>query len=79
MLAELRERYGRRLTRLEDTERATTFPQVALKQQLITDLRDTQRRTLIELRNRSVISDEVLRLIQRELDLEQVRLGSGLP
>ena len=79
ILAELRERYERRLTRLEDSDRAMTVSQTALKQQLITDLRDTQRHTLVELRNRNVISDEVLRLIQRELDLEQVRLGSGLP
>ncbi len=79
LLGELRGRYERHLTRLEDTERAAMLPQAVLIPQLLADLRDTQRRTLVELRNRNVIGDEVLRLIQRELDLEQLRLGSSLP
>ena len=79
LLGELRGRYERRLARLGDTTQAATLPQALLIPQLLADLRDTQRRTLIELRNRNVIGDEVLRLIQRELDLEQLRLGSSLP
>ncbi len=34
-----------------------------------------ERRTIIELRNRDVISDEVLRRIQRDIDLAEARLG----
>lgn len=34
---------------------------------------------LVELRNRDVIGDEILRLIQREFDLERVRFGSSPP
>ena len=33
-----------------------------------------ERRTILELRNRSVISDEVLRRIQRDIDLAEARL-----
>jgi Na+/H+ antiporter len=79
LLQELRGRYERRLARIEEAERVTALPQAVVIPQLLTDLRDTQRRTLIELRNRNVISDGVLRLIQRELDLEQLRLVSSLP
>jgi len=79
LLGELRGRYERRLARLGDATQAATLPQALLIPQLLADLRDTQRRTLVELRNRNVIGDEVLRLIQRELDLEQLRLGSSLP
>ncbi len=79
LLGELRGRYERRLSRLENAEQAAALPQAILIPQLLADLRDAQRRTLIELRNRNVIGDAVLRLIQRELDLEQLRLGSSLP
>ena len=33
-----------------------------------------ERRTIIELRNRNVINDEVLRRIQRDIDLAEARL-----
>jgi len=35
-----------------------------------------ERRTIIHLRNQSVISDEVLRRIQRDIDLAEARLHS---
>ena len=35
---------------------------------------DQERRTIIQLRNDGVISDEVLRRIQRDVDLAEVRL-----
>ncbi len=41
------------------------------------DLLDIERRTIVDLRDRDEINDEALRSIQRELDLEQVRLDAG--
>jgi hypothetical protein len=38
------------------------------------DLLAVERQTLIELRGRNVINDETLRRIQRDLDLDEVRL-----
>ena len=78
LIAELRGRYEHHLERFTATDQ-TISPQKAILVQLLADLRDTQRHTLIELRNRNVIGDEALRLIQRELDLEQLRLDSSLP
>jgi monovalent cation/hydrogen antiporter len=43
-------------------------------QRLVREVLDTQRSTLIELRDRGEINDEVLRRIERELDLEDSRL-----
>jgi len=37
---------------------------------------DQERRTIIQLRNQNVISDEVLRRIQRDIDLAEARLLS---
>jgi CPA1 family monovalent cation:H+ antiporter len=44
-------------------------------QRLRRDLLDTERRTVVELRNTGEISDEVLRRVQRDLDLEDARLS----
>src|ERR1043166_5473335 len=38
-----------------------------------------ERRTILELRNQSVISDEVLRRIQRDIDLAEARLKHHQP
>jgi hypothetical protein len=38
------------------------------------DLISTERRTIIHLRDQGVIGDEVLRTIERELDLEELGL-----
>jgi Na+/H+ antiporter len=43
-------------------------------QRLMHELYDVQRRALVELRNEGAISSEVMRRIQRELDLEEARL-----
>jgi Na+/H+ antiporter len=43
-------------------------------QQLVHELLAAQRRTLVDLRKRGEINDEVMRRIQRELDLEESRL-----
>jgi len=42
---------------------------------LMYELFDAQREALIELRNEGAISDEVRRKVERELDLEETRLG----
>jgi CPA1 family monovalent cation:H+ antiporter len=44
---------------------------------LLSHLIDVERRTIVELRNSGTINDEVLRRIQRDLDLDEVRLGTG--
>jgi len=41
------------------------------------DLLDVERRTIVDLRDRDEINDDALRRVQRELDLEQVRLDGG--
>ena len=43
-------------------------------QRLVRELLDAQRATVIELRDRGEINDDVLRRIERELDLEDSRL-----
>ncbi len=43
-------------------------------QRLVRELLEVQRLTLIELRDRGAINDEVLRRLERELDLEDARL-----
>jgi monovalent cation/hydrogen antiporter len=44
-------------------------------QRLRRDLLDTERRTVVELRNTGEISDEVMRRVARDLDLEESRLN----
>jgi CPA1 family monovalent cation:H+ antiporter len=44
-------------------------------QRLRRDLLDTERRTVVELRNMGEISDEVMRRVARDLDLEESRLS----
>ena len=41
------------------------------------NLLGVERHTLVDLRNRGAINDETLRRIQRDLDLEEVRLDAG--
>jgi CPA1 family monovalent cation:H+ antiporter len=43
-------------------------------QRLLRELLDAQRRTLVTLRNQGVISTDVMRRIERDLDLEDSRL-----
>jgi NhaP-type Na+/H+ or K+/H+ antiporter len=43
-------------------------------QRLVREVLDAQRRRVIELRNDGTISDEVLHVLERELDLEDQRL-----
>jgi monovalent cation/hydrogen antiporter len=48
----------------------------AAYQRLLRELLRAQRRTLIELRNEGVIGDEAMHRIERDLDLEESRLGA---
>jgi CPA1 family monovalent cation:H+ antiporter len=43
-------------------------------QRLVRELLDVQRATLVQLRNEGVINDDIMRRIERELDLEDSRL-----
>ncbi len=47
---------------------------IAAYQRLERDLLATKRKTLIELRDQDIINDEVLRIIQRDIDIEETRL-----
>jgi CPA1 family monovalent cation:H+ antiporter len=77
-LQRLRDEYEDRIRQLE----ACDSPPGALGNRLFSSeyekmLHDTlqvERRTLIQLRNDGVINDEVLRLIQRDIDLAEARL-----
>lgn len=52
-----------------------SFDQLAAFQDLQHEVITTERRTAIRLRNQGVINDEVLHRIERDLDLEETRLG----
>ena len=49
-------------------ERSVTY------QRMVREVLDAQRRRVVELRNEGAISDEVMHLLERELDLEDQRL-----
>ncbi|HTK93454.1 MAG TPA: Na+/H+ antiporter [Verrucomicrobiae bacterium] len=49
----------------------------AARRRLRHDLLTAERRALIDLRDRGVISDEVLHRLEQELDVEAIRLGLG--
>jgi CPA1 family monovalent cation:H+ antiporter len=79
-VASSRAHYERRLRRFE--------PEAALDPSCTEDFAETQRRlraealaaerhALIQLRNRGEISDDVLHEVERELDVEALRLGVG--
>ena len=74
----LREVYTERLQRLRkaDGGRSHGADEAALRR-LRTELLLTERRALVELRDREVISDEVLSRLEHELNLEAVRTGLG--
>jgi CPA1 family monovalent cation:H+ antiporter len=49
-------------------ERSVTY------QRMVREVLDAQRRRVVELRNEGLISDEVMHVLERELDLEDQRL-----
>jgi len=49
---------------------------VGAASRLRSELQDAQRERILELRNTGVINDEIMRRIERDLDLEDVRFGA---
>lgn len=47
------------------------------RRRLRLEMIDAERRMLVRLRNEDAISDEVLRKLEQELDLEAIRAGAG--
>ena len=79
VVGRLREVYTERLRRLrtaDGNERARGEEEAALRQ-LRAELLLAERRALVELRDREVISDEVLSRLEHELNLEAMRAGLG--
>ena len=78
VLARLRAEYDDRLRQLEAFARSSTDggprPSTRLYQRLEQEALTVERRTIIRLRDEYVINDEVLRRIQRDLDLAETRL-----
>ncbi len=77
MLEGLHARYAQRVERLNDEPDDVDEDWFRAYREVRRDLLDVERRTIIDLRDRDEINDEALRSIQRELDLEQVRLDAG--
>jgi hypothetical protein len=46
-------------------------------QRMVREVLDAQRRRVVELRNEGAISDEVLRELEQELDLDALRARAG--
>ncbi len=57
-----------------DEEQDNLDERSATYQRMVREVLDAQRRRVVELRNEGVISDEVMHVIERELDLEDQRL-----
>jgi monovalent cation/hydrogen antiporter len=80
-LARLRARYQDRLACFNaapDSEAAEVCDdEILLTRHLRLELLGAERQALINLRNRDIIGDETLRRIERELDLEELRLRAG--
>ncbi len=80
LIADLRLRYERRLARLDSLDGVRPQGQAngTSVKALRKDLLDAERGALVALRNRNVIGDEALRRVQRDLDLDTLRLGDPL-
>ena len=82
ILARLRAGYDDRLRQLDacadcSAEKGGAHPAAPLYQRLEQEALTVERRTIIQLRDEYVINDEVLRRIQRDLDLAEARLKLG--
>ena len=62
------------LLRVKDGMMEQAADHVALHERLRREVLGAQREALLRLRDEGAISDEVLRLVQRDLDLEEARL-----
>lgn len=78
MVEWLRTQYNHRIRRISACCIAIdegSYEQLAAFRHLQREVLATERKTAIRLRNQGVISDEVLHRIERDLDLEEARLG----
>jgi CPA1 family monovalent cation:H+ antiporter len=77
----LRSEYEERIRELErvcgSTDRVRRSLFSADYERLSREALSVERATILDLRNQRVINDEVLRLIQRDIDLAEVRLRGG--
>ncbi|HET7092266.1 MAG TPA: cation:proton antiporter, partial [Thermomicrobiales bacterium] len=77
LAASLRTRYEHQAALLADgdeTQASAAAGHIELHQRLQRDLLAAEQRALIRLRDQGAISDQVLRRVERDLDLEEVRL-----
>ena len=78
LIDHLRAQYEHRLRHLEDPH--TTEPSDEAEKELLEhrvirrEVIDAEREAIIQMRDRGAISDEVLRRVERDIDLEEVRL-----
>lgn len=75
-LEQLREEYRRR-TRTHSELVGGSVAAVVARRRLRAEALRAERRSLIRLRNEGAISDEVLAELERELDVEALRIGEG--
>jgi monovalent cation/hydrogen antiporter len=75
LVAELRFHYEEKLQRLTQPSDGNTQdePNIAVQQWLHREVLQAERAAVIELRDQGHIDDEVLRTIERELDIEEQR------
>jgi len=81
MLLDLMAGYQRRLDELpvEWAESAPGLRDQNRRREMILDVLQVERDALIRMRDEDEIDDEVLRTLQRELDLEESRVHTGGP
>lgn len=78
LIEDLRMHYERRIAQLDGAGAGAPADEGhAAAQELRRDLLDAERGTLIALRDRDVIGNEAMRRVQRDLDLDEVRLGES--
>lgn len=79
VIGRIREVYAERLRRLNPGDGAGRSPadEEAAVRRLRAEILGAERRALIDLRDREVISDEVLSRLEHELNLEAMRAGLG--
>ena len=79
LLGRLRLEFERRISELDSSQRITGnllgMPKPITYQFLLVDALEAERRTILRLRNEGVINDEVLRRIQRDLDLVELQFN----
>jgi Na+/H+ antiporter len=79
VVGRIREVYAERLRRLDrgDSGRRSLAEEEGAVRRLRAEILEAERRALVDLRDREVISDEVLSRLEHELNLEAMRAGLG--